>query len=108
MAWSIFKDSSSSNADEWLPNYAAWYYDYDVDTNFAPNRIKFLHDGPVEIFYKWSGREFSKVVEVKDGKWDRDTIEQDMLDLVKQTGYWGVFVEMFTKEKGKIYVGIGS
>lgn len=108
MTWSIFKDTSSSNVDDWVPNYIAWYTDYDIETNHEPNRVRFLSDGPVNLYYKWNGREVSTIINVIDEKFDRNTIDKDIMNLVKHTGYWGMYVEGFYKHKNKLYVSIGS
>lgn len=107
MVWSIFKDTSSDNADEWQPNYAAWYYDHDIDTSFPPNRIKFLHDGLHEVNYKYGVETFTNIIQVANGMFEVDT-EDRILMMVDKAGYWGKYIEMFYKKNGKIFVAIGS
>ena len=34
--------------------------------------------------------------------------EERILNLIKESGYWGVYIEMFYKKNGKLYVGMGS
>jgi hypothetical protein len=107
MVWSIYKDTSSNNVDEWQPNYSAWYYDYDVDTNFSPNRVRFLHDGEHEVWYEFNHKPYSTIVNVVNGMFDIHA-EYNILNLIKESGYWGVYIEMFYKKNGKLYVGMGS
>jgi len=107
MVWSIYKDTSSNNADEWQPNYSAWYYDYDVETNFSPNRVRFLHDGQHEVNYMFNHKQYTTTVNVVNGMFE-DGTEQRILDLIKQSGYWGIYIEMFTKKNGKLFVEMGS
>jgi hypothetical protein len=75
-----------------------------VDTNHFPNRIKFLHDGFVDVYFN------NKFVtcKVEGGQWARDT-EQKILEMVSKT-YWGSFVEGFYKNRdnGRIEVIMGS
>jgi len=108
MTWSIFKDSSSSNVDDWVPNYIAWYIDYDMETNHEPNRVRFLLDGPVNLYFKWNGKESSIIINIIDGMFNKDSIDIDIMYIVRQTGYWGSYVEGFYKHNNKLYVSIGS
>jgi hypothetical protein len=101
MTWSIFKDSSRDVKD-WECCYAAWYVDYDVDTNHFPNKIKFLHDGYVDVYF---GTDYV-TCKVEGGEWARDT-EQKILGMVSKS-YWGEFVEGFAKRQGTIEVIMGS
>jgi hypothetical protein len=98
MTWSIYKD----NTVPFVPCYTAWYVDYDIDTNHFPNKIKFMHDGEVDVY-------FERVVvtcTVENGQWAADT-ERKILRTVSKT-YWGTFIEGFYKKNGKIYVTMGS
>lgn len=108
MTWSIFKSTKSSNPNDWVPNYIAWCWDTDIDTNFEPNRVHFMSDGPREVFFKWNGQEASTYIRIKNGMFDIDTIDQDIMRIVRKTGYWGSYVEGFFKKDDKLYVGIGS
>ena len=103
MTWSIYKDSSRDVSD-WECCYVAWYTDYTVDTNHAPNRVKFLHDGYVDVYFDGN----FVTCKVEGGHWARDT-EQKILAMVSET-YWGTFVEGFFKNKdnGRIEVIMGS
>jgi len=103
MTWSIYKDSSRDVSD-WECCYVAWYTDYTVDTNHAPNRVKFLHDGYVDVYFDGN----YVTCKVEGGHWARDT-EQKILAMVSET-YWGTFVEGFFKNKdnGRIEVIMGS
>lgn len=103
MTWSIYKDSSR-DFSEWECCYVAWYTDYTVDTNHAPNRVKFLHDGYVDVYFDGN----YVTCKVEGGHWARDT-EQKILAMVSET-YWGTFVEGFykNKESGRIEVIMGS
>lgn len=101
MVWSIYKDSSKDYND-WERNYAAFYVDYDMDTNHFPNRIKFLHDGFVEVHFDHN----SVTLEVINGQWAFGT-ERKILDMTEKS-YWGVYIEGFEKRDGKIRVIMGS
>ena len=103
MTWSIYKDSSRDVSD-WECCYVAWYTDYTVDTNYAPNRIKFLHDGYIDVYF---GKDYV-TCKVEGGQWTRDT-EQKILGMVSKS-YWAEFVEGFLKNKdnGRIEVIMGS
>lgn len=101
MAWSIYKDTSGDVKD-WQECHVAWFVDYDVDTNHEPNRIKFLHDGYVNVYFEGA----FVVCKVERGEWARDT-ERLILGLVSQT-YWGIYVEGFCKRNGRIEVIMGS
>jgi hypothetical protein len=107
MVWSIYKDTSSSHVEDWQENYAAWYYDYDMETDFPPNRVKFLHDGTHLIFFKHDKGEFSTAVDVIDGKFTESTYDS-IMQMVEESGYWGDFVEGFVKRDHKIRVIMGS
>lgn len=107
MVWSIYKDTSSSYVEDWQENYAAWYYDYDKETSFEPNRVKFLHDGSYLIFFEHDKGELSTVVDVIDGKFT-DSTHDAIMDMVKKAGYWGDFIEGFVKRGGKFRVIMGS
>jgi hypothetical protein len=101
MAWSIYKDSSRSYKD-WERCYTAWYVDHDVDTNHFPNKIKFLHDGYVDVYFD----EDCITCKVTGGEWDRDTHDK-IFQMVART-YHGVFIEGFEKRAGRINVIMGS
>ena len=101
MTWSIYKDTCRDFKD-WECCYIAWYTDYTLKTNYAPNRVKFLHDGFVDVYF---GDEFV-TCKVEGGQWARDT-EQKILDLVRKS-YWGAFIEGFAKRNGRIEVIMGS
>lgn len=101
MAWSIFKDSSRDYKD-WEINTAAWFVDNDVDTNYFPNKIKFLHDGYVDVHFNND----SVTCKVVGGHWDTDT-EAKLLAMVAKS-YWGTYVEGFYRENGNINVIMGS
>ena len=102
MTWSIYKDTSSNSVDDWQSCYTAWFVDYDVDTNHFPNKIKFLHDGEVDVYY---GTDFV-TCRVESGQWAPLT-ERKILDMVSKT-YWGTFIEGFSKKNGRIEVSMGS
>ena len=101
MAWSIYKDTSG-DVNDWQECHVAWFVDYDVDTNHEPNRIKFLHDGYVDVYY---GTDYV-TCKVEGGQWASDT-ERKILDMVSKT-YWGIYVEGFCKRQGTIEVIMGS
>ena len=101
MTWSIYKDTSHPS-DDMIECYTAWFIDQDMDTNHFPNKIKFMHDGEVDVYY------YNEVVTctVENGQWAADT-EQKILRMVSDS-YWGTFIEGFYKKNGKIYVSMGS
>ena len=101
MAWSMYKNSEGP-FETWEPNYVAWYVNKDMDTNHYPNRIKFLHDGPVEVHFDNN----SVTCTVIDGKWAPDT-ERKICDMVAKT-YWGIYIEGFAMIEGKLNVLMGS
>lgn len=102
MVWSIYKDSSI-NVDAWEPCYTAWFTDYDMDTNHAPLRVKFLHAGEHDVWY--DGNKTTIAVD-KNGLWESNA-EKLILKMTHKT-YHGDFVEGFYKRDGKIHVSIGS
>ena len=101
MTWSIYKDSSRDFKD-WEECHTAWYVDEDIDTNHYPNRIKFLHDGFVDVHFD------SNVItcRVVDGRWAPET-HRDILEMTSKT-YHGEFVEGFRLSKNQMYVIMGS
>jgi hypothetical protein len=101
MAWSIYKDSSRSYKD-WECCYTAWYVDHDVDTNHFPNKIKFMHDGYVDVYFDGN----HVTCKVEGGEWGRET-ERQIVGMVSRT-YHGEFIEGFEKRDGKINVIMGS
>jgi hypothetical protein len=101
MTWSIYKNTERDVKD-WEPCYAAFYIDHDMETNHYPNRIKFLHDGYVDVYFDGD----FVTCKVTDGRWDSQT-ERQIIGLVSKT-YWGDFVEGFYKRDGKIHVVMGS
>lgn len=101
MTWSIFKDSSRPYKD-WECCYTAWYVDHDVETSHFPNKIKFFHDGYVDVYFDGN----HTTVKVEGGEWARDT-EHKLLQLVAKT-YHGQFIEGFEKRNGRIAVIMGS
>lgn len=101
MAWSIYKDTAGDVAN-WQECHTAWFVDHDVDTNYFPNKIKFLHDGEVDVYY---GTDYV-TCKVEGGQWASDT-ERKILDMVSKT-YWGVYVEGFARRQGTIEVIMGS
>jgi hypothetical protein len=104
MTWSIFKDITNIVQDEMVPCYTAWFIDQDMETNHSPNRVKFLHDGEVDVYYDSDGLRVTCTVE--NGQWAADT-ERKILKMVSET-YWGTFIEGFYRKNGKIYVTMGS
>jgi len=102
MTWSIFKDITNIVQDEMVPCYSAYFIDQDMETNHSPNRVKFLHDGEVNVHYD------DQVITctVKKGMWTKDT-EDKILEIVSYS-YWGVYIEGFYRKNGKIYVTMGS
>lgn len=108
--WSIFKDSSSKDPNKWIPNYIAWYYNYnDKDEDvIRPDRVEFLLDGPVEITFEWNGKSSSVVTEIINGHFDNSVICNQLEKIIKHTGYWGTFIEGFYKKNDKLRVMVGS
>ena len=103
MTWSIYKDITKAD-NEMVPCYSAYFIDQDMDTNHFPNRVKFMHDGEVDVYYDSDGDVVTCTVE--NGQWAADT-EQKILRMVSES-YWGTFIEGFYKKNGKIYVTMGS
>lgn len=101
MTWSIFKDSTRPYK-EWECCYTAWFVDEDIETNHYPNKIKFLHDGYVDVYFNGD----VVTCKVEGGEWVRET-ERQILDLVSRT-YHGTFIEGFYRTAGKINVIMGS
>ena len=101
MTWSIFKDSTRPYK-EWEPCYTAWFIDEDMDTNYFPNKIKFLHDGYVDVYFEGN----YVTCKVVGGEWARET-ERQILGMVSLT-YHGTFIERFYRAGGKIHVVMGS
>ena len=102
MTWSIYKDTEGP-VEQWEENYAAMYIDYDVDTNHFPNKIKFLRDGMHHI---WFGNQWT-AVRVVNGQF-APTAHDQLLAIIAKDGYWGTFIEGFSKENGKLVVVVGS
>ena len=101
MVWSIYKNTERAY-DTWEENHIAWYVDYDMKTNHYPNRVKFLHDGFVDVWFD----EDHITCKVVDGRWAPET-HQDILEMVRKS-YWGDFVEGFRLTKNRICVIMGS
>lgn len=102
MTWSIYKDSTRPYKD-WERCYTAWFVDEDIETNHYPNKIKFLHDGYVDIHFGDYGVVTCKVTA---GCWDHGT-EQKIVEMTRRT-YHGECIEGFYRTAGKIYVTMGS
>jgi hypothetical protein len=101
MTWSIFKDSSK-NYNDWECCYTAWFVDYDSKTDHFPNKIRFFHDGYVDVHFDGN----YVTCKVSGGEWERET-ESKILRMVAET-YHGEYIEGFERRKGKIHVVIGS
>ena len=103
MTWSIYKDTCNRPVDGWEENYAAWYVDYDMETNHYPNRVKFLHDGYVHVWFDglWT------TCKVVNGRWAPET-HDEILKMVAKAGYWGEFIEGFRLTEKRIHVIMGS
>jgi len=100
MTWSIFKDSSVP-FEQWQPCRVAWYIDQD-STGHHATRVRFLHDGPVRVYFWRDWVECSVV----NGEWAGDT-EERILSMTRRR-YHGEFIEAFVKENGNIQVIMGS
>lgn len=108
MVWSVYKNSVEPDVTKWVENYSAWYYDYDIETNSPPNRVKFMVDGIHQIHYEFNGKLHKIDVEIKDGCFDKETIDEQINKMVSNAGYWGPYVELFYKQNGKLFVAMGS
>lgn len=102
MIWSIYKDTDGE-FDTWEENPVAFFFNRDIDAS-PDNRVKFFKDGIHEVFFG----DHSTFLEVVDGKFDIDKVKVLIGNIVEADGYWGEFIEGFSKYKGKYVVEIGS
>lgn len=101
--WSIYKDSSRA-FEQWEENHVAWYVDEDSKSSNTFSKVKFMHDGPIQVHFILPS--ISTSIEVKDGKFEVD-VENKILDMTKKH-YHGQFIEGFYKKDGLMYVIMGS
>lgn len=103
MTWSLYKDTGR-DYKEWEPNYAAWFVCEDTNTSMITNKIKFLHDGPHEIYFQ--GAKFPVEISVVNGQWEAQAEEKILA--MTFAYYHGTFIEGFYRKDGKLYVIMGS
>lgn len=103
MVWSIYKDTSKS-FENWEECDSAFFFDRDIIIAHPENRLKFFEDGTHEVFFE--GKKFS--VDVINGKFDIQKVKEVVGKAVTEVGYWGCYIEGFSRRGGKFVVDIGS
>ena len=102
MVWSIYKDTSKAYED-WEEADAAFFIDRDIVASDY-NRLKFFEDG---IHTVWFEKQ-SCIVEVVNGKFNIAKAKEAIGEAVDLAGYWGCYIEGFSRRNGKYVVEIGS
>ena len=102
MVWSIYKDTSKS-FENWEECDSAFFFDRDIIAS-PENRLKFFEDGMHEVFFEKQ----SALIEVINGKFDIAKAKRSIGEIVELAGYWGSYIEGFSRKNGKFQVDIGS